>query len=309
MFHRERLGTRKRRARRPWLLLASAGVLAAGLPVLGSGASGTDEGSLLVRGRDLYAANCAACHGEGGDGRGPAARMLAAPPRDFRPGIFKFRSTPHGTLPTDADLLWTIAHGMRWTGMVGRPDLPEGDRRALVAFVKSFSPRFATESPAKPIPIPPAPPTTSALVREGKREYVGAGCAACHGPAGRGDGPAARGMHDAWGNPTRPSDLTWRPLKRGSEPVQIYRTIVTGLDGSPMPGFGGTLEPHQVWALVAFLDTLVPPDHRLPPSAVLGEERTGWMIVRMGGMMMRGMGGMMGRGMGGMGMMRGPRGR
>jgi hypothetical protein len=50
---------------------------------------------------------------------------------------------------------------------------------------------------------------------------------------------------------------------------------------------------------VAFLETLVPPDHRAPPGAVLGEERAGWMILRMGGKM-----GMM-RGMGGMGMMRG----
>jgi hypothetical protein len=92
--------------------------------------------------------------------------------------------------------------------------------------------------------------------------------------------------------------LAWRPLKRGSDPSETYRTIVTGLDGSPMPSYADALDPGQVWALVAFLETLVPPEHRASPGALLGEERTGWMILRMGGM------GMM-RGMGGMGMMRG----
>lgn len=54
--------------------------------------------------------------------------------------MFKFRSTPTGALPTDADLLRTIAEGIRWAGMVGRPDLPEGDRRALVAFLETLVP-------------------------------------------------------------------------------------------------------------------------------------------------------------------------
>lgn len=284
---------------RRWIPLAWAGAIAAlSLPVT-SGTVHAGATTSVARGRQLFAANCAVCHGEPGDGRGPAAHMLVVQPRDFRSGIFKFRSTPTGSLPTDGDLLSTITRGLRWTGMVGRRDLPETDRRALVAFVKAASARFAAEPPGRPAPVPTAPPFTPALIREGKAVYEEAGCAECHGPAGRGDGPAARGEHDAWGNPTRPSDLTWRPLKRGSDPAETYRTIVTGLDGTPMPSYGDALDPDQAWALVAFLETLVPSDRRLPPGAPLGEERTGWMILRMGGMM-----GMM-RGMGGMGMMRG----
>jgi mono/diheme cytochrome c family protein len=212
-----------------------------------------------------------------------AAHMLAEPPRDFRPGTFKFRSTPTGALPTDADLLRTLTEGVRWTGMIGRPDLPEADRRALVAFIKTLSPRFRAEPPGKPIAILQAPPATPALIREGQHIYKDAGCDECHGPAGRGDGPAARGQRDAWGHPTHPSDITWRPLKRGADPAEIYRTVVTGLDGSPMPAHGDVLEPSEAWALVAFLETLVPPEQRAPSGAVLGEERAGWMILRMHG--------------------------
>ncbi len=56
--------------------------------------------------RRVYEVNCAACHGVESDGNGPAARMFVTRPRDFRSGIFKFRSTPSGSLPTDEDLFW-----------------------------------------------------------------------------------------------------------------------------------------------------------------------------------------------------------
>jgi hypothetical protein len=60
-----------------------------------------------------------------------------------------------------------------------------------------------------------------------------------------------------------------------------------------MPYLGGSLDGRQIWALVDYLDSLVPPERRLPPGPPLGEESRGWMAVRMGRMM----GGMMGRGM------------
>jgi len=268
-----------------WACAAGAVAVAVGAALLaGSGdAFPAAVGDAAARGRSLFSTNCAICHGERGDGRGMAAHMLAEPPRDFLPGIYKFRSTPTGALPTDEDLLRTVTDGVRWTGMVGRPDLPEADRRSLVAFLKTLSPRFAAGPPAAPIAIFPAPPTTPALLREGRAIYKDAGCGECHGPAGLGDGPAARGQRDAWGHPTHPSDITWRPLKRGADPAGIYRTIAAGLDGSPMPAHEDVLEPDQVWALVAYLESLVPPEQRAPSDAVLGEERAGRMILRMHG--------------------------
>lgn len=93
-------------------------------------------------------------------------------------------------------------------------------------------------------------------------------------------------MKDDWGWPTRPTDLTWRPLKRGSTPDGIYLTIATGLSGTPMPSYGDSLESREIWALVYYLESLVPAERRLSALRPLGEERVGWMVVRMHGMMM-----------------------
>lgn len=247
----------------------------------------------LFRGQQIYQVNCAVCHGVDGDGNGPAASMFRIRPRDFRSGVFKFRSTPSGSLPTDDDLLRTVTHGLRWTGMIGRADLGDNDRRAAIQYIKTFSPRFMKEKPGKPLDVPTAPPKTQAILDQGKRVYSESGCNACHGEQGRGDGPSAGDLKDDWGWRIWPSDLTWRPLKRGSDIRETYLTLVTGLSGTPMPSYASSLSSQQTWALVYYLESLVPPDHRLDPNQLLGEERQGWMALRMGGMM----GGMMGRGM------------
>ncbi|HSF33032.1 MAG TPA: c-type cytochrome [Candidatus Tectomicrobia bacterium] len=239
---------------------------------------------VLRRGRQVYEANCIMCHGSHGDGQGVAAHMFRVPPRDFRQGLFKFRSTPSGALPTDSDLLQTVTHGVRWTGMVGRPDLSEADRRAVVHYLKTFSPRFAAEPPALSVAVPRPPPPSQALLEQGRRLYDEAGCAQCHGEGARGDGPAATGLKDDWGWPTRPSDLTWRPLKRGSSVEGLYLSLVTGLAGTPMPSYGEALASQDIWALVAYLESLVPTARRLSPARVLGDEPRGWMAVRMGRM-------------------------
>lgn len=248
----------------------------------------------LVQGRAVYQANCAVCHGLRGDGQGQAAHMFRVQPRDFRQGIFKFRSTPSGSLPTDDDLLRTVWQGIRWTAMVGRDDLGPSDLEAVIQYLKSFSSRFEKEKPLAPVSVPPPPKKSAALVAEGRRLYREAQCAACHGESGRGDGPSAKKLKDDWGQPIRPSDLTWRPLKRGSEIRGIYLTLATGLSGTPMPSYGDALDGEKIWALVYYLESLVPAGQRLDPRQPLGEERGGWMALRMGGMMGRGM---MGRGM------------
>jgi cytochrome c oxidase cbb3-type subunit 2 len=277
------------------LLLVSLGLgLAVSIRAAGALEESPASPEILRRGRQVYEANCAMCHGINGDGLGMAAHMFRVPPRDFRRGLFKFRSTASGSLPTDNDLLQTVTQGVRWTGMVGRPDLSEADRRAVVQYLKTFSPRFAAEPAAAPIAVPEPPPPSQALLEQGRRLYEEAGCAQCHGEGARGDGPAATGLQDDWGWPTRPSDLTWRPLKRGSSVEGLYLTIVTGLAGTPMPSYGEALANQDIWALVAYLDSLVPTARRLSPSRTLGEESRGWMTVRMG--RMRGHG-MMGPGM------------
>src|SRR5258706_15412795 len=55
-------------------------------------------------GERVYARRCAVCHGPDGRGNGPAAPSLIPRPRDFKLGLFKYKSTPRGEPPADDDL-------------------------------------------------------------------------------------------------------------------------------------------------------------------------------------------------------------
>jgi cytochrome c oxidase cbb3-type subunit 2 len=79
----------------------------------------------LTLGKNVYRANCEACHGEKGDGNGPQADRLKTKPRDFTKGIYKFRSTPSGSLPLDQDMYRTVSGGVRATSMLPQLQLSE----------------------------------------------------------------------------------------------------------------------------------------------------------------------------------------
>ena len=71
----------------------------------------------LKYGKQLYSQSCIGCHGEKGDGNGPASTFLNPKPRDFTKGLFKLSSAPLGSLPTDQDLMRTISQGVNGTAM------------------------------------------------------------------------------------------------------------------------------------------------------------------------------------------------
>jgi mono/diheme cytochrome c family protein len=64
-------------SRSKWIL-----VLAGLLMMFGSAASAGDDA--VARGRQLYLAYCASCHGLTGEGDGPVARALSTPPANLR---------------------------------------------------------------------------------------------------------------------------------------------------------------------------------------------------------------------------------
>lgn len=218
-------------------------------------------------GRVLYERYCAGCHGAAGDGNGPAARMLIVQPRDFTKGIFKFRSTPAGTLPTDDDLYRTITRGIHRTSMPGWSLLPERERTALVDVVKSFYPAWEEQGAGTPIAIPATPEDlpAAARVQRGRTVYQLLECGTCHGESGRGDGPSAATLAlDAWGSPQKPFNFTKGKLKSGGAPADVYRTFMTGLNGTAMPSYYDILaEPDgeyvlegDAWSLVAYVLSL-----------------------------------------------------
>jgi cytochrome c oxidase cbb3-type subunit 2 len=221
----------------------------------------------LALGRRVYDTYCVGCHGTDGDGAGPAARMLLVKPRDFTQGLFKFRSTPSGSLPTDEDLFRIVTRGVNRTAMPAFRLLPDQERWAVVAYVKSFYPAWAQSPPPSPIflPAPPANLGATEAVARGRELYDMLDCGRCHGPSGLGDGPSARTLEpDSWGHPQKPFNFTKGSLKSGAEPVDVYRTFMTGLNGTAMPSYGDifgdpdgeSIREGDAWNLVAYILSL-----------------------------------------------------
>jgi mono/diheme cytochrome c family protein len=218
--------------------------------------------SLYDFGRAVYVRNCMLCHGERGDGKGELSAELAPKPRSFVQGLFKYRSTPWGKLPTDADLKRTIRGGLDGTAMGSFTALTEDQIRAVAEYIKFFSRRWRhPENYAPPIEIPAQPP----WLREetGLREHAASGktfyeaaCAVCHGPNGDGKGVGAVALQDDWGFPAVPADLRQPHRRSGSEVRDLYRVLMTGLNGTPMISFADVLTPEQKWDVIAYLRTL-----------------------------------------------------
>jgi cytochrome c oxidase cbb3-type subunit 2 len=208
-------------------------------------------------GKQDYRRWCIGCHGVYGDGNGENAPWIEPKPRDFTAATFKCRSTPTGTLPTDEDLYEAVTRGFNTTNMPQWRPLTPQTRADLVAYVKTFSPRWKTEKPGTAISISPETPITMESIARGKALFVKLECWKCHGPLGRGDGPSAATLTDSKDQPIKPYNFsTGGRLKCGETNADIYRDFMTGLDGTPMPSFADNIKPDEAWDLVHFLRTL-----------------------------------------------------
>src|SRR5882762_2516903 len=206
-----------------------------------------------------YRRYCVGCHGELGDGNGENFPWLDPKPRDFTLGVFKCRSTPTGTLPTDEDLFNTIARGLVTSNMPQWNTFTSQQRADLVAFVKHFSPRFQTEKPGEPLPIPPEPPITPERVKAGQEVYNRVQCWKCHGVEGRGNGPSASTLTDDQSRPIAPYNFHDEiRFKCGTTDQDLYKIFMTGLDGTPMPSWSDNIKPDEAWDLVFYLRSLQP---------------------------------------------------
>jgi mono/diheme cytochrome c family protein len=193
--------------------------------------------ALFEKGENIYLKDCAACHGDKGDGNGPAAKYLNPRPRDFTAGMYKFRTTPSGELPSDEDLMRTLEQGVPGTQMPPwRNVLTFPERLAVIAYIKSFSADFQAPAPA-PIVVPEAPPATMQSVAEGRMIYMMMECWSCHGGKGKGDGKSGLTLKDDWGRKILPLNLTQPHYRAGNDPQSLYRTFSTGLNGTPMPAY------------------------------------------------------------------------
>jgi len=246
------------------------GAWAAGFGLLLSGVegrpaqaqTGTHVGNLTgnaAAGKQDYRRYCVGCHGPAGDGTGENALWIDPKPRDFTAAVFKCRSTPTGTLPTDEDLYHAVSRGFVTTNMPAWEPLTRQTRVDLVAYIKTFSPKWQTQKPGTPITVPPETPATAENILHGRELFQKMECWKCHGPAGHGDGPSASQLTDSKDNPIRPYNFaTGSRFKCGETNQDLYRIFMTGLDGTPMPSFEDQLRPADAWDLVHFLSTLQP---------------------------------------------------
>lgn len=102
-----------------------------------------DREAAAARGRSLFVTTCAGCHGDRADGNGPAAPFFGDhPPRNFRRGDYKFRSTKDPA-PLDEDLFRTIRRGAG-PSMPGWPQLADAQVWDLVFYLESLHPYFLT---------------------------------------------------------------------------------------------------------------------------------------------------------------------
>jgi len=180
----------------------------------------------IDRGRAVFLANCAGCHGKRGDGRGPAASALWPHPADL--------TAAHFSSARISQVLW---HGVPGTAMSSFQELSTTELKSLVAFVSSLGPK--------------EPLTLSAdmdiLVR-GQNVFT-ARCAACHGRKGAGDGPSARRL-------TRlPTDFT---KKRPSRERARY-VLEHGLPNTAMVPMAQNLSLIEEEAVIMYLRSLYRP--------------------------------------------------
>jgi mono/diheme cytochrome c family protein len=250
------------------------------------GVDGFNFDQKLKHGQAVYMKRCVQCHGVSGDGNGAAAAMMYPRPRDYTRGIYKFTSTPYGGKPRREDLLKTLRNGVNGTSMPAFPLLPKKDLEAVVDYVIVLSQRGeleyqlamevqATEELDQEVvpefvedvsrrwneadstltqPLSPQPELTEERVALGRQAFLTKGCSKCHGEDGRGQTKDNIG-NDSWGYATRAADLTSGMLHGGQEPIDVYRRILNGINGSPMPGFASALqnEPDTIWNLVSYV--------------------------------------------------------
>ena len=158
------------------------------------------------------------------------------------PGKFKVRTTPNGALPTHQDLVNIIRRGMPYTSMPAWPNLTD-QRASRTSPTTSRRSRPTSPTPSR-VPKPVDAPERAARLRtrpiaQGKKLYDETGCARCHGDARSRRRPVGA---DAEGrlrssDPRRGPRRSAGPSAAASTREDIFRTMSTGFNGTPMPAF------------------------------------------------------------------------
>ncbi len=247
-----------------------------------------------LSGRELYVQHCARCHGDTGRGDGDAHTMQRPWPRDFTTGQYKFKSTPAGMLPLLTDVERVVTDGIPRTSMPGYKKWLSADEvREVSKYVLGLSKKSGVppgDGHAVTIPadlVQAKRPFGRERLGRGKKAFL-TNCASCHGADGRGLGDLAGQMKDKDGWLINPVDLTDAlGYGGGSRAGDIYKTLTTGIAGSPMPSFASLDEATRA-DIAAYVESLqVPSAQRTLVSreewrkALSSKERGEYMVRAM----------------------------
>ncbi|MEO7085280.1 MAG: cytochrome c/FTR1 family iron permease [Gemmatimonadaceae bacterium] len=176
----------------------------------------------LAEGEKLYTTTCASCHGVRGLGDGPAGRALTPRPPAIGTSAVMASVTP-------AMMFRKMSVGVVGTAMPAFASTMTAEQRwNVVAYVGTLR-------------------TTPAQVAEGEGLYTQS-CVGCHGSAGVGDTPIARGLSRL---PPELGSFAWQAERSDSE---LVRAVSLGTPGTPMPP-ASELTPSQVQNVAAYLRT------------------------------------------------------
>ena len=140
-----------------------------------------------------------------------------------------------------------------WTEVLKNEEI-----RQVVEYIKTFSGKFArAKSPPKVIQMGTPPKATPESIARGKKLFTELECFKCHGNEGRGDGPSAVELEDDWEYPIWPRNMTrgWE-FRGGHSPKDIFRRVIGGVSGTPMPSFADSLDVAKTWDLVHYVHSL-----------------------------------------------------
>jgi mono/diheme cytochrome c family protein len=179
---------------------------------------------------------CLGCHQYGTEGGRLAPDLATVAQRRDRAYIAAIVADPERVVPGT---------------IMPRTAMPVGTRDLLVRFLASRG------DGARATPAASAPPAISAsssgTTRDARTLYASR-CAACHGAAGKGDGPNARHL------PVPPAAHSSREAMSARSDDALFDTIASGglvMNRSPrMPAFGGSLTPDEVQSLVRYIREL-----------------------------------------------------
>ncbi len=212
------------RATPPAVPIAMVGGYSLSAPILHPAADQGDLQEEVSHGGALFAANCASCHGSGGEGDGKASASLLPKPANLTAARF-----------SDERLSSVLWNGVVGSAMPPWRQLPTEDLRALIAYIQRLNAPGAT----------PRIPEAAGL---GKALFA-ATCASCHGATGEGNGPAAGALAPA------PTNFH---LKKPTE-ERAWDVLENGVPGTAMPPWRNQLSADERHALVEFVRSLYDP--------------------------------------------------